>query len=558
MNKLDRKNIEDIIALTPMQEGILFHYLRDKESEQFFEQLSLSISGTIDLRLFKKAWEFVIETNDVLRALFCWENVKKPLQIILKEHKLNLRYYDYTIFKDSEKKNLLKRIKIKDREEKFNLDKEVPFRITLYKIENDKYELIISNHHILYDGWSSGIILKEFFNAYHSLYYNNCLNRPKKNKFKEYVKWIHNQDKNKLRSFWNDFFKGYNDKTDLLIKNQNINKKKNVEHYQFKFADELTFRLEHFAAEHKISLASILYGAWGGLLQKYNYFEDVIFDTTVSGRPTKVKGVENIVGLFMNTLPFRIKVTGDMSILEFLNNINKMSQKREKYECTPVEILNEFRNKSKNQLFNSLIVIENYPLDKILMKENNLLSISSYSIHETTGYDLTIIITIFEGINIQFAFDKNLFDKESIIRLTGHLITVVKEIINKHGSTISAIDILMDNQVNIGVNFDSKLLPKIESADMDYTSLNEVEKVLLNIWAEVLGKTPGVNDDFFEIGGDSIALVRVYKQINDRFPEEIKVNDFFENPTIKKLGRLISGNKIMGNNNTKKINVINF
>jgi hypothetical protein len=162
VERLDPKRIENILALTPLQEGMLFHYLKDPGSDYYFEQLTLQISGEIDVQRFEKAWNFVIETNEMLRTVFRWEKLETPIQIILKEHILHPGYYDLSGLDANEKKKKSEEIKSKDREKKLNL-REVPFRVTLRRIGKDKYEMIISNHHILYDGWSNGIILKEFF-----------------------------------------------------------------------------------------------------------------------------------------------------------------------------------------------------------------------------------------------------------------------------------------------------------------------------------------------------------------------------------------------------------
>ena len=148
MQKLDKTNIEDILALTPMQEGMLFHYLKDPGSDYYFEQLSLEISGKINKEIFEKAWNFVIESNEMLRAVFRWEKVDKPVQIILKGHQFQPRYCDFSEKAANDVQNQLEEIKGKDREQEFDL-REVPFRVTLCKTEENKYEMIISNHHIL-------------------------------------------------------------------------------------------------------------------------------------------------------------------------------------------------------------------------------------------------------------------------------------------------------------------------------------------------------------------------------------------------------------------------
>ena len=218
MEKLEKKNIEDILALTPMQEGMLFHYLKNPESNHYFEQLGLEISGEINVEIFEKAWIFVVETNEMLRAVFRWEKLEKPTQIILREYKCKLTFYDFSGLDNSRKNAALEEIKTKDRLEPFDLHK-VPFRVILCKLDAKKYEMVISNHHILYDGWSNGIILKEFFKAYHEFCKKeHSIKPPIKSRFREFIKWVQNQDIKKQEQFWREYLDGFDTPTVLPIK----------------------------------------------------------------------------------------------------------------------------------------------------------------------------------------------------------------------------------------------------------------------------------------------------------------------------------------------------
>ena len=193
MKQLDKKNIEDILALTPMQEGMLFHFLKESQSNHYFVQLSINITGGIDLKLFERAWNIVIENNELLRVVFQWEKLKKPAQVILKKHKVNLKFYDFSALTDGfKRKQQVEKIKRDDRNEKFDLQ-EVPFRIILSKLDMQRWVLIISYNHIIFDGWSTGIILKEFVTTYSNLFKGRTPSTPMKAKFKEFIRL--NQDK---------------------------------------------------------------------------------------------------------------------------------------------------------------------------------------------------------------------------------------------------------------------------------------------------------------------------------------------------------------------------
>lgn len=165
MENLNPKRIANILALTPMQEGMLFHYLQNSQSELYFEQLSLEISGEIDVRHFEKAWNAVIETNEMLRTTFRWEETETPVQMILKMHRLEPEYYDLSGLEDDEQRESLSNIKTRVREKGFDL-LQVSFRVTMIKMGKERYEMVISNHHIIYDGWSNGVILREFLQAF--------------------------------------------------------------------------------------------------------------------------------------------------------------------------------------------------------------------------------------------------------------------------------------------------------------------------------------------------------------------------------------------------------
>jgi iturin family lipopeptide synthetase B len=223
MKKIEKKNIEGVFGLTPLQEGMWFHYLENTQSENYFEQLSLEISGEIDTVRFRNAWNAVIKTNEMLRSVLRWEKLEKPTQIILKEYTCKITIFDLSSEDSDRMKVLLEGMKEKDRHQPFDLQM-VPFRVMLCKLTASHYEMIISNHHIIYDGWSNGIILKEFFRVYHELGQGKKPILLVKPSFKEFVKWIQNLDRRKQEDFWRDYLIGYDTKPELPIKKRKTGK----------------------------------------------------------------------------------------------------------------------------------------------------------------------------------------------------------------------------------------------------------------------------------------------------------------------------------------------
>ncbi|NIM13014.1 MAG: amino acid adenylation domain-containing protein [Candidatus Aminicenantes bacterium] len=452
MQKLDKQDIQGILALTPMQEGMLYHYLENPGSPYYFEQLSLEIEGEICLHLFEKAWDVVIKTNEMLRTVFRWEKMEHPVQIILDHYKLKPAYYDFSGETASEKKKQVQEIKDNDRKTPFDL-RQVPFRLTLCKMGAGKYEMMISNYHILYDGWSNGIILKEFFEAYKALSGNvkepaGLLGRPPKTGFKEFVKWMQNQDRNKQQCFWGEYLAGLETTTELPIKKRaEETTGVEAEGYSIILEEDLRGKLEVFARNKRVTLAAVFYTAWGILLQKYCDSGDVVFGTTVSGRSAGIKGIEDMVGLFINTLPLRVRSGPGVKITDVLTGIENLLQEREEFENTPlVDIRDYSALPGSGSLFDTMVAIENYPLGSRLIPQGSLLSVHSYSISEMTHYDLTVGIIPFNDIEIKFSFRRELFEKETIENLSCHFKGILGNIIGNPGAELSRLEIITSEE----------------------------------------------------------------------------------------------------------------
>jgi amino acid adenylation domain-containing protein len=525
MKKTGKKNIEDILELTPMQQAMLFHYLKDPSNDRYFEQLSLEISGEIDIRLFERAWNSVTAANEMLRAIFRWERLDRPVQLILKEHSIQPGYDNISVSgskfaakksdnRESEKeiRLALDKIKAKDRQKKFDL-REVPFRVTLCKTGDRKYVMLISSHHILYDGWSSGIILKEFFETYDSLIRNvppPSVGRSRKTKYKEFIKWLQKRDIEKEEKFWRSYLEGFDTIKELSVKRKKQGKEiVSAGNHRIYFTGTRKADLESFVKGHKITLAAFLYTAWGILLQTYDNSDDVVFGTTVSGRNLKLKGIENIVGLFINTIPLRITARPGETIADLLVRIDKNLHQREEYENTPLVDIREYSEiDSSEELFDSLVVIENYPLDKRLMQGEGGLSVTAYSIFEMVHYTLAAAITIFDRIEVKFIYGEEVFDVETIERLAGHFRNILDNIVKEPGRAVSAVEAISEEEKR------QLLLDFNSSAQMGYLE----DRTIHGLFEEQTARTP---DNIALVGmePDSRGMDRVvltYRELSNR------------------------------------------
>ena len=260
--KLSKNNIENFMSLTSTQNGMLFHYINDVSSREYHEQLTINIVGDVKLDLLQKSWDFVIENNEMLRTIFRWKGIDNPVQVVLKKHEVKIQYMDFTNEQNVSK--VIENIKLKDINNRIDITKET-LRIYLCKIDVEKYEMIISIHHILYDGWSNGIILEELTEAYSWLYGGKDPKKINKTKFSQFIKYLNSINKENEKKYWTNYLVNLESKDDCF----SCKKVGTHKEISYKIDDNKANKVKGFSKESKVLLSSILYGdMWGSITSK--------------------------------------------------------------------------------------------------------------------------------------------------------------------------------------------------------------------------------------------------------------------------------------------------
>jgi len=448
---LNKNEIADVLGLTPMQEGMLYHYLKEPDTDFYSSRLYLGIKGMLDIPTFETALNDIVAANEMLRVVFRWTHVSRPTQLILKTHRIKIEVYDLTGSDAAayEKPSQIEGMRTRERQKSFDLQ-QVPFRVTLCKTDREKYLVIISNHHILYDGWSTGIILAELFDAYQKRLNDPLPVKPaQKTKFKEFVLWCNRQDQEKQKDFWSDYLNDADIQPLFPREYVEAGSTTRTGTIPLTLDEEIYNRLHALAREQKITPAVILYTACGLLLQLYSHRDDVVFGTTVSGRTAAIKGIEDVVGLFINTLPLRIKNQSQVTFIHFFKQINSHLAARETYEHTPLVKIKEYCGLDHQAtLFDAIVVIENYPLNHRLTRGNLSLplTIESYSMEESTGYPLTIGISGSDTFHIEVNYRQDSFKSTDPHRLAHHFVNMIHYLVKYPGNCIHETDILSDDE----------------------------------------------------------------------------------------------------------------
>jgi amino acid adenylation domain-containing protein len=434
--KLDKKNIADVFSLTPLQEGMLYHYLAGPGSPLYFEQLCLELSGPIDPDRFRQAWQAVVQQNSALRTQFRWQKIKNPTQMVLKALPPLIRTHDLTGLPLPERANALEQVKMQDRAEGFDLQMSA-FRITLCRLAENRHQMILSYHHILLDGWSSGLILKEFFQAYRP----GPVNPLEKAGFGQYVRHLQGIDKARQAAFWRQYLAGLDQPGELAFKKKS-GQSGSIERLHQAIPGSLKQELERVCQVQHKTPASLLYGGLALLWQRYNNSDEAIFGTTVSGRNVNVKGIEEIVGLLINTVPLRVTVNREETVSAYLERVQRGLQEREEYELTPLVDIVGYSGLNAGELFDTLVVIENYPLEKRLGAGAGELTVSGFQIEESTHYDLTTGISLGEEIEIEMIYQAGRIEKAMVERMQSHYLQVLSGLCREGGQRLAGIEIL--------------------------------------------------------------------------------------------------------------------
>ncbi|MCM3670703.1 amino acid adenylation domain-containing protein [Mesobacillus maritimus] len=443
--KLDKRNVQDILSLTTLQEGILLQYLKEPTTEQYFVQLSIRLTGKVDHFRFEHAWNRVIANHESLRTMFRWEGLKNPVQIILKHHSIKVAFVDLSSSFSIE--NALNEVKENDRRKKFSLT-DVAFRVTLCRLNELDYEMIISNHHILFDGWSTGIILKDFFTEYGG----NYVEMAKKATYKDYIKLLKAEiyNSHQQQNFWSEYLRGFNQKTELPVSSIKTREMSKMDTRKVLFSCNLKEKLRSFNKEYEVTLSSLLYSAWGVLLQKYNQCEDVVFGTTIAGRSKAIEGLNEVVGLFINTIPLRVKNSANSTSLHVVKKVYEHLKDRQDYETTSLAQVKKYSQiHSDDSLFDSIVVVENYPIDSSLMKSDfSGMRIRNVETTEMTNYDLTIGILLGEEIEISFLYNTDIFQQDTIRRMRDHFMTLLENMVDNPHLPIHQMNILTEEETH--------------------------------------------------------------------------------------------------------------
>jgi amino acid adenylation domain-containing protein len=476
-------NIEDLYELSPMQQGMLFHTLYAPESEIYFEQLLCILCGKLNFPAFQQAWQQVVARHPVLRSSFYWEEIEKPLQMVSKQVELPWVELDWRNLTADEQQQNLEDFLEGDRQKEFDLSQPPLMRFTIIQLGEKTYQFIWSHHHILFDGWSMQIVLKEVLALYEANQRSEHLRLLPARPYREYIDWLQQQDIAQAKNFWQQILQGFETPTHFRVDKLTFDKSGQQQTYDekvFQLSKTVTDKLQYEARQHHLTLNNLVQGAWGLLLSRYSRESDVVFGATVSGRPPNLAGVDSMVGLLINTLPIRVQVTAKTELLPWLKHLQTQAFEQEQYAYYSLAEIQHLSDVPPGMpLFESLLVFENYPLDSAEQKNKNTLEISHLRCFERTNYPLTIVVNPESQLSGRIIYDTSRFEEQTIERMIGHFQTLLQGMAANLQQDISQLSLLSATEQEQVILQESQ--QKIDSIHY---------KCIHNLFEEQVEKTP--------------------------------------------------------------------
>ncbi|MEV0505655.1 condensation domain-containing protein, partial [Streptomyces spectabilis] len=419
----DGRNVEDLLPLTPLQEGMLFHRLVGGADDVYVDQAALLLDGVADPHAFALAWQQVADATPTLRTSVVWEDVPAPLQVVHREARVPVTHVDWRDVAEDERAARFDRLRADDLARGIDLATPPLMRLTLVRLPDARLHLLWTSHHLILDGWSLAQVLTEVGERYAALTTGSTTPPPARRPFGDYVRWLAEQDGTAARAHWQQVLAGFATPTPLPVDRplREAHQARSAGVHTTGLSDAASARLARTARAAGLTANTLVQGAWALLLGRQAGREEVVFGTTVSGRPPELPGADAMTGLFIATLPTRVRVPREGTLVDWLGALQYDQSEDRRFDHVPLtrmKALTELPERAA--LFDSIVVFENYPVDDDLAAAHGL-RLSDLDGIETTNYPLSLVAYPGAELGLRLGYDPALFDAATVARMAEYL-----------------------------------------------------------------------------------------------------------------------------------------
>ncbi|MGH3971721.1 MAG: amino acid adenylation domain-containing protein, partial [Pseudonocardiaceae bacterium] len=451
--------LQDVWSLSPLQQGLLFHAQYDRQTVDVYHvQLVFDLQGPVDAATLKAAGQALLGRHANLRAAFWHSHSGQPVQVIAREVTLPWREVDLSGLDEDGRKDALTRLLADDRAQRFDPTHPPLLRLTLVRLDPLHCQLVLTNHHILLDGWSMPVLIRELLVLYAQR--GDPAGLPRVALYRDYLTWLMTQDRVAAQQVWAQALAGLEEPTRLAPADTG---RTSVipEHMMIEVPNELATAVHDQARRLGVTLNTVIQATWGLLVGRLTGTQDVVFGTTVAGRPPHLPGIETMVGLFINTVPVRVRLHPAEPLTDLLTRLQDEQSRLITHQH--LGLIDIQRITGFGELFDTFTVFENYPLDPgVLDTPSSGVRITGIASNSAPHYALSLIAVPGPGPRLRLKIDyrTDVFDRARVEAIAGRLVRLWEAVVADPDQPIGRIDILApDEGQQLLVDFNQTAVP---------------------------------------------------------------------------------------------------
>ncbi|MFI6866089.1 amino acid adenylation domain-containing protein [Nocardia sp. NPDC050406] len=419
--------ILDVLPLSPLQEGLLFHALRDGDNDIYTMTARFELDGAVEPRRLAAAFERMLTRHPNLSAAFSYEDFDQPVQVVPRAPQLSWRTEDLRALADPEA--AAAELEARASAEPFDIANPPLVRVLLIRLTDTSQRLVLTAHHLLADGWSVPIMLRETLGLYHGD--DDKLSAP--GYYGDYLAWLSSRDTDAALGRWREYLDGLAATTLVGAAGQRAPARA----MRVPLPDTAAAALETVSRRHGLTMNTLLQGAWSMVLAEHLGRTDVVFGAVVSGRPADLPDVETTVGLFSNTVPVRLTLDPGRPLLDQLDDFQRATF--EMQSCGYLGLATVERAVGLGRLFDTLVVYENFPKTGLRQPDSHELRVADVAVHSLTHYPVTVTARPGDRFELILHHDSAAVPESSATRLAGHLGAVLTALTADAETTVSSV-----------------------------------------------------------------------------------------------------------------------
>lgn len=424
--ELSSKNVQNIYRLSPMQEGIYFHAMKDSASDAYFCQNAYRVNMPLQNALLEKSLQLLVERHDALRTVFSHQKTEHCIQVVLKKRVTGIFFEDVSSL-NGKLQQRLQDFKTADRKQSFDLAKDMLLRLAVFRIGKDEYELVWSHHHIIMDGWCASMLMQEFTEIYRALEKDVAPAATIAAQFGSYIDWLQLQDAQRSEDFWKSYLQDFVQPTGLPARGGMKAAPQAFDELELLLPAPLCARLEQLATSLKITANTIYQCAWGLALAHLNNATDVAFGAVVSARPAEIKGIDHMIGLFINTLPVRMQIEREQEVREMLLESQRQALAVVQHQHYPLHRIQSL-SAVREQLIDHVFIMENFgsAFSGKTDAENAVAVSGSFS---QTNYNLNIVVVPGRQTAVRFNYNTTVYRHDQVAAVSRMFLAITEQIV---------------------------------------------------------------------------------------------------------------------------------